>query len=65
MVEIGTNVTNILRKEIESFDWANTFLSNLRILEKTINKFEISISMGIMVAMDFEPLLLADRKSVV
>lgn len=55
-------VTNILRKEIESFDWANTFLSNLRILEKTINKFEISISMGIMVAMDFEPLLLASQK---
>lgn len=55
-------VTNILRKEIESFDWANAFLTNLRILEKTINKFEISISMGIMVAMDFEPLLLASQK---
>lgn len=55
-------VTTILRKEIESFDWANTFLSNLRILEKTINKFEISISMGIMVAMDFEPLLMASQK---
>lgn len=55
-------VTSILRKEIESFDWANTFLSNLRILEKTINKFDISISMGIMVAMDFEPLLMASQK---
>lgn len=55
-------VTSILRKEIESFDWANNFLSSLRILEKTINKFDISISMGIMVAMDFEPLLIASQK---
>lgn len=55
-------ITSILRKEIESFDWANNFLTNLRILEKTINKFEISISMGIMVAIDFEPLLLSSQK---
>lgn len=55
-------VTSLLRKEIESFDWATNFLSNLRILEKTINKFEISISMGIMVSMDFESILMSSQK---
>ena len=50
-------VANYVKKEIETYDWNQNILNNLRDLEKTIAKFEMCVSMGIMSAMDFDTIL--------